>query len=402
MSEITRIIVPAEFPNDESAYITALYCESGEQVEEGAELLSIEFSKAVLEVASPATGYVCLLCVEQEEVTVGDTVAILFTTQGESLSNVTGAKSESSESPSTEQSLPMVLEKPIEGLSAHKDNPTPELVPLAEGAELIFSRKAQALVDEHSIDAAVFAGLAFVRTKDVLAFIEGVRIKKQIASRMKRDKPEDLPAKISSEILAIGKTAEIRNLLQGQNQITSNFQKRIRSHAGPIGSGAAFGSLGTIPVILKACCVLLKKFKELNGYFYNNELHFYEDVNLGYAVDLGKGLQVVNLDDLCEASETEISRKIVSGVKAYMTGQIDPQDMEKVTFVVTDLSNEGVDFFTPLLGRGQSGTLGICSTDEVLGAFNVSLTFDHRVTEGRLAATFLRELAAAVEQTLTQ
>lgn len=66
------------------------------------------------------------------------------------------------------------------------------------------------------------------------------------------------------------------------------------------------------------------------------------------------------------------------------------------TFTITDLSGEGVSSFRPLINQGQSAILGVCS--EVfapggkVGRFDLTLAFDHQLTEGRTAARFLNDL----------
>lgn len=424
MSELARVAIPALFPNDESVYVTACYVVNGESVEAGADIISMEFSKAAVELEAPVSGFIRLLCAEQDEVKVGDTVAIIFETEAEALHDPASAVV----APESSPVYSAASDAPACGTAVQADTRTvekdPVVVPKDNGAAVVrepvlivapveadstpvFSKEALRVMQEHGLGAERFSGQAFVRTADVRAVLQPAQAAQPAASfpvSKKTDAPSPkLPTTsvpFTSEKASVGKVAEVRNLLNGQNLATSNFQKSIRTQGALAGSGGAFGSLGSMPIVLRECCCLLKKYKHLNGFYHEGDLCFFDELNIGYAVDLGKGLQVINLGDISESTDKEISLKIMTGVKAYMTGRLAPQDMAKVTFNVTDLSNEGVEFFIPLLGKWQSGSLGICSTDKVSGAFKVSLTFDHRVTEGRLAATFLRDLAAAVEAKL--
>ena len=70
---------------------------------------------------------------------------------------------------------------------------------------------------------------------------------------------------------------------------------------------------------------------------------------------------------------------------------------DNISFTITDLSAESVAFFRPLINMMNSAILGISSIDEKLKRCMLSLTFDHRVTEGKLAAQFLHELTQRLE-----
>ena len=49
--------------------------------------------------------------------------------------------------------------------------------------------------------------------------------------------------------------------------------------------------------------------------------------------------------------------------------------------------------FVPLINYKQSAILGISAVDQKLNRFTLSLSFDHRVTEGKTAGKFLLELS---------
>jgi hypothetical protein len=71
------------------------------------------------------------------------------------------------------------------------------------------------------------------------------------------------------------------------------------------------------------------------------------------------------------------------------------------TFTITDLSNDGVLTFHPLINQGQSAILGIGAEffppGSREGFFNLILSFDHQLSEGRSAARLLRDLAQRLQ-----
>jgi hypothetical protein len=81
----------------------------------------------------------------------------------------------------------------------------------------------------------------------------------------------------------------------------------------------------------------------------------------------------------------------------YLDDSLKIEDLTDVTFTITDLSSEGVAFFRPLVNMMNSAILGVSAIDEKLQRCTLSVTFDHRVTEGKLVAQFLNELKQRLE-----
>jgi hypothetical protein len=82
---------------------------------------------------------------------------------------------------------------------------------------------------------------------------------------------------------------------------------------------------------------------------------------------------------------------------SYLDDTLQIDDLTDITFTITDLSSESVAFFRPLINMMNSAILGVSAIDEKLQRCTLSCTFDHRVTEGKLVAVFLKELAARLE-----
>ncbi len=81
----------------------------------------------------------------------------------------------------------------------------------------------------------------------------------------------------------------------------------------------------------------------------------------------------------------------------YLDEALQVDDLTDITFTITDLSAEGVSFFRPLVNMMNSAILGVSSIDEKMQRCILTVTFDHRVTEGKLVAQFLNELKERIE-----
>lgn len=145
-------------------------------------------------------------------------------------------------------------------------------------------------------------------------------------------------------------------------------------------------------LILFETARLLRKYPTLNAFHRDGEINLYDDVNLGYAIDAGRGLKVPVLRGADRKSVDEIADGLREALVAYLGDELPVESLSGGTFTVTDLAGEGVASFVPLINQGQSAILGVGG--EVAGHYSLVLTFDHQLSEGRLAARFLNELKA--------
>ena len=152
-----------------------------------------------------------------------------------------------------------------------------------------------------------------------------------------------------------------------------------------------------LPVIVYETSRLLKLFPKLNGYYDNGNMMLYQMVNLGFAVDMDLGLKVLKIEDSGQYQITELDQLMYELAGKYLDDKLATADLTDITFTVSDLSMEGVFDFRPLVNANNSAILGVSAIDPDNNHFNISLTFDHRMTEGRYASQFLKELKLRLE-----
>ena len=144
-----------------------------------------------------------------------------------------------------------------------------------------------------------------------------------------------------------------------------------------------------------------------NSLLVDGALIEYADVQLGCAVQTGKGLMVPVIANASHKSIHDISAEIRRLSEQCRAGTISPDDLQGGTFTVTNLGALGVQSFTPVLNVPQTGILGVGGIDiravettdgEIVfrHCLNLSLTFDHRAYDGADGALLLRAFAAAI------
>ncbi len=151
MPSSTEIRVPRETVNDDFVTIADWHVKAGERVRAKDVVVSIETSKAVLEVEPGVDGYVEIVHPAGTEVAIGEVIGHVHS-QPIAVS-ADGAIPTAGDARSAQTTG-----------SASGDREGP--------AGATISRKAQALVDEHSIDPAVFAGKGLIRESDVIGYLQ--------------------------------------------------------------------------------------------------------------------------------------------------------------------------------------------------------------------------------------
>jgi pyruvate/2-oxoglutarate dehydrogenase complex dihydrolipoamide acyltransferase (E2) component len=157
------------------------------------------------------------------------------------------------------------------------------------------------------------------------------------------------------------------------------------------------GTDSLLPLIIFESSKLLRKYPILNAYFDNGIIRTYVNVNIGIALDIDDGLKVYTIQDSDSLSLSVIESSISQGVDDYLDKKLKPEQLAGSTFTITDLSSFEVNGIIPLVNFNQSAILGISSIDKKLNRVNLSLSFDHRVTEGKVASQFLVDLKDRVE-----
>jgi pyruvate/2-oxoglutarate dehydrogenase complex dihydrolipoamide acyltransferase (E2) component len=163
----------------------------------------------------------------------------------------------------------------------------------------------------------------------------------------------------------------------------------------------------TTAILLFEVARLLRKYPFFNGFYANESLNIYEEINIGFAIDAGHGLKVPVIRHADTKGLQEIVDDMQEKMVDYLNDTLPVNALLGGTFTITDLSAEGVFIFHPLINQGQSAILGVGGEffppGSREGMFTLILAFDHQVSEGRQAAKFLNELGArlhAYEQVL--
>lgn len=378
MEMLQEVAVPQENLSDKTVNVVLWCAERDQKISPGDPVVELETSKSVFTLEAETEGYVEYLAEEGEDVAVGSLIYRVW------------------------DEIPKGTSKISPPLNDVTDQSSYE-------GDALFSKAAQVLIAREEIDPSRFTGQDLVTSADVESLLGGGPASVKDQQKQKNSKAAiDLPIEISSteenpvetERIPSEKKREISYLsdVQSANLCSSlSVYVDLQGVLAPLDRALHYFQGSLLPVVVYEVSRLLKSYRELNAFYAGDLYGFYQRAHIGIAVDNEKGLKVVKVSDADKKPLMQIDEEIFGLIDRYMDEKLSAQDLTGSTFTITDLSTQGVHFFTPLVNARQSAILGISAVDHDLNRCVFTLTFDHRVTEGKRAGEFLADLKDRVE-----
>ena len=174
----------------------------------------------------------------------------------------------------------------------------------------------------------------------------------------------------------------------------------------------AGGSIGPLPVVVKATAEALKRHPRMNaietaGADGTAQVQMLSEINIGLAVALEEGLVTPVIRGADGKSLAQLAAENRDLAARTREGRTRPEEISGGTFTITNLGANDIDGFTPIINPPQVGILGVGRVVEkpVIAdgeiakgeTMYLSLTFDHRVIDGAPAAEFLQTVKLLLE-----
>lgn len=388
MKILQEIKVPKESVNDEFLNVVGIPFKNGDKVIKNDLLLELETSKAVLTIEAEEEGFIQYLCKIGEDVEINKTVIKIWDEIPiDELSN----KEEKKEKKEIDESYKSSKNIPINEIKVNNT---------------FYSKKASSLIEVNKIDLKSFENFDFVNEQIVLSIlnidnspilsstvINPIRAKDNFAAPSNFEKVELV--KISNS-----KKREIEYLQDVQHSglvSVINIDLDIEHVFENTNKSIKYFTDSALPLLTYECSRLLIKYPMFNSYFFNGDVLHYKDINIGIAMDIDDGLKVVNIKNTNLLNLNDIDFEIYDLALKYMDKKLTIDQLSDTTFTITDLSSFGAISFSPLINKNNAAILGIAKVDSKLNRINLSLAFDHRVSEGKTASLFLQELKERFE-----
>lgn len=161
-------------------------------------------------------------------------------------------------------------------------------------------------------------------------------------------------------------------------------------------------------MIVKAAALALREFPNLNANFAGDKIIRHNRINVGSAVAIEGGLMTVVQKDTDKASLSQVAADNKAMIARARSGKINPNDVTDGTFTVSNLGPFDVENFIAIVNPPEAAILAVGSSRQVpvvvdgqlaVGTrMKVTISADHRVTDGAEAARFMQAFKKVLEQ----
>lgn len=161
-----------------------------------------------------------------------------------------------------------------------------------------------------------------------------------------------------------------------------------------------------VALLLKAVSGTLKQFPTLNSSLDGDELVLRKYHHLGFAADTPNGLVVPVIRDVDKKGVLELAGELTELSGKAREGKLTPAQMSGGTFSISSLGGIGGTSFTPIVNAPEVAILGVTRSamkpvwdgEQFVPRLilPLSLSYDHRVVDGALAARFTAHLATVL------
>ena len=381
-----------------SGVVSVWHKKSGEYVEAGEALLTLETDKVSTEITAEKAGVLETKVDEGQEVQIGEVVAVID-------DNATA---------------PAKAPPPSEPKPAKKS-----AEPRSPNAETL-SPAVKRITTEEKVDPAKISGSGKggrVTKGDVISHLqetpapatddqEKPRAAKAPvaepaaagAERFTRKKMSPLRRKIAAQLVMAQQTAAI---LTTFNECDMSEVMAFRKKAQEKFVADHGLKLGFMSFFIKAVVEGLKAVPAINSRIEGDDFilnHYYD---IGVAVGTERGLVVPVVRDADKKSFADLERDVADFAARARDGKIKIEDLQGGTFTISNGGVYGSLMGTPILNPPQSGILGMHAIQQrpvaikgevvVRPMMYLALSYDHRAVDGKEAVTFLVKVKEAIE-----
>lgn len=419
-SQIVPIIVP-DLSGHDNVEIIEVSVKVGDTIAEEDSLITLETDKATMEVPATVGGVVKEIKVQLGgRVSQGDLILMVETTSAAAVAAPVAA------APVAQIPAPATV-APVVAAPVASAQSAPAKVDETAFAKAFASPAIRKLARELGVDLGKVKGSGNkgrITEQDVKTFVKGV-MSGQIATgaaptngsgvgldllpwpKVDFAKFGDVERKEMSRIKKISggnmarnwvmiphvtvfENADITDMEEFRKQLNEEY-KRAEIKVTPL----AF--------LIKAAVFALKKFPEFNASIDGDSIVYKNYYNIGFAADTPNGLTVPVIKDADKKGLVVIAQETSALAKAARDGKLKPTDMQGGTFTVSSLGGLGSTAFTPIINAPEVAILGV-SKSSIAPVWNgkefaprlmlpLSLSFDHRIIDGALAAKFTTYLS---------
>lgn len=277
------------------------------------------------------------------------------------------------------------------------------------GAERIrISPVAKKIADGKGLDYSAIKGTGpdgRIVKEDILAALETHEAPAEAASVEAKKMPLAGIRKVVAQRLSQSKRDiphvyfKITVDASGMMELKNKLAEKIRARAGR--------KLTLNDIIVKGVASALEEFPDINVSLINDEIIYHDSVNIGLAVNSDRGLVVPVVRDAGKKSISEVCTAAGELVDKARAGKLAHDDITGGTFTISNLGPYYIDEFSAIINPPESAILAVGRAADtpcaihgqvmIKPVMHLTLSVDHRVIDGALAAQFMKKIKELLE-----
>ncbi len=433
-----QILMPALSPTMTEGTLAKWLKAEGDTVDAGDVLCEIETDKATMEVEAVDEGTLGKILGPDgsEGVAVNTPIALLLE-EGEDASALETAAGASPAAPApAPEAEAAAAPAPAPAPEAKTAAPTPAAAK-ADGERVFVSPLAKRIAEQSGLDIAAIAGSGprgRVVKRDVEQAIASGTGKAAGASAapatatkpsaaapapaapaLTADDPalanmpafDAIPNSSMRKIIAKRLTESARDIPHFNTTADVELDALLALRKELNGKDGADYKLSVNDFVIKAVAVALKRVPGCNVAYTDDAILQFKRVDISIAVAIEGGLITPIIKDAGSKGLAAISEDAKSLAAKARDGKLQPEEFQGGTFTISNLGMFGVKSFNSIINPPQGGILSVGAGEEravvkggkitVATVMSLTLAVDHRCIDGALAAGFMKELKAILQ-----
>ena len=382
----------------ESGTIVKWLKAEGDQVEKGEPLYELDTDKVTQEVEAEASGLLLKIAVQEGEVPVGQTIAVI----GEAGEDVPEVAAEPEPEPAEEE--PAAEPEP----EPQQEDGRPAEPVVSSGGRVKASPLARRIARERGVDLASLRGTG----------PEGRIVAEDVERTEAGAAPAAAPAPVVSgeverrELTSTRRTIARRLTEAWQIPVfqlqSSADMTRVNALVARLRENEEGPKLTVTDVLTKVCAAALMRHREVNAQWADDAILLQPTANIGLAVAAPQGLVVPVIRGAERLTLAGIAAARSDVVTRAREGRLQREDLEDGTFTISNLGMYRVESFTAVLNPPQAAILAVGATEDravpvdgeilIRPMLTLTATFDHRAVDGAPAAGFLQSVKELLEE----
>jgi pyruvate dehydrogenase E2 component (dihydrolipoamide acetyltransferase) len=414
----TEIKLPRLGQGMESGTVVRWLKQEGERVEKGEPLYELDTEKVTQEVEADASGVLLQIAVQEGEVPVGQTIAVIGE-EGEAVPEgepeaepevEEGPEEEGSRAPARDEERQRGREAPVEA------EPQPEAEapqPSAGDGRVKASPLARRIARERGIELAQVRGTG-PEGRIVAEDVERAVAAPAAAPAAPAAAPTPAAEPEVEQLTSIRKTiarrltkaweAPVFQLVMSADMTrTQDLREQLVEMAR---EGETKPTVSD--VLTKVCAAALRRHPQVNAHYADETVTRFPTADVGMAVATDRGLVVPVIRGAERLSLAEIAAVRADLVARARDAKLKQEDLEGGTFTISNLGMYGIEQFVAVLNPPQVAILAVGVIEEkpvvvdgdleIKPMMTLTLTCDHRALDGSVASEFLGTVRALLEE----